>query len=171
MYPTGSLSPCRILQWASIIVNVNVPRRVLIMPNVTNVNVGSNYPVTQLVWTPDNCLSNIKPTNSTPGSIISGLKWHPADVDVLRMWGERFLFDCCIYVCLWFMLSGAECIQAETFQILLHFCISQILEYLCIFSNIMLSLPGLAWRRMHPCWDFSDIPPWTNAQSHKANWG
>ena len=120
---------------------------------------------------PDNCLSNIKPTNSTPGSIISGLKWRPADVDVLRMWGERFLFDCCIYVCLWFMLSGAECIQAETFQILLHFCISQILEYLCIFSNIMLSLPGLAWRRMHPCWDFSDIPPGTNAQSHKANWG
>ena len=29
----------------------------------------------------------------------------------------------------------------------------------------------LAWHRMHPGWDFSDIPPWTNVQSHKANWG
>ena len=79
----------------------------------------------------------------------------------LFVWLLHFWSD--IYVFLWFMLSGAEYIQAETFQIFLYFTNSWYSDICVLFWFIlsgqqMDSLPGLAWRGMHPGWKFSDIP-------------
>ena len=91
----------------------------ILMPNVTNVTVGSNYLVTQLDLMPDNCHSNIKPTNSTFHRCALHPRWM---LWIYAIWSARW----------------------------------------ALF---------LAWRGMHPGWDFSDLPPCTNVQSHKANWG
>ena len=50
------------------------------------------------------------------------------------------------------------------------------LNFFSFFYVQLFIIPGQpdglsSWSRMHPAWDFWDIPPRTNVRSHKANWG